>query len=244
MVPDFSGSQAGKYSAMYRSTHHWRVSGWRADELVLVPPGLHSAGALHPGRASTCPRRSTRPGCEWLPVRFAPRRCSYKKAGQPLSPGRSTRPGCEWLRVRFAPRRCSYKKAGQPLSPGRSTRPGCEGCLPGSHRGGAPTKKPANLSPSVGAPAPGANGCVPVRTEAVLLQKGGQPPSLGRSTRPGCEGCLAGSHRGGAPTKKPPNPSPPVGAPVPGAKGAARMPADKTSSSKVSTLMLEPHREN
>src|SRR5690606_27065119 len=51
-------------------------------------------------------------------------------------------------------------------------------------------QKAVNLSPSVGAPAPGANGCVPVRTEAVLLQKGGQPPSLGRSTRPGREGCL------------------------------------------------------
>src|SRR5690606_7259907 len=98
-------------------------------------------------------------------------------------------------------------------------------------------QKAVNLSPPVGAPAPGANGCVPVRTEAVLLQKGGQPPSLGRSTRPGCEGCLAGSHRGGAPTKKPVNLSP-------DATGAARMPADKTSSSKVSTLMLEPHREN
>ena len=44
--------------------------------------------------------------------------------------------------------------------------------------------------------------------------------------------------------KKAGQPPPPVGAPAPGAKGAARMPADKTSSSKVSTLMLEPHREN
>src|SRR5690554_1060750 len=69
-------------------------------------------------------------------------------------------------------------------------------------------KKAVNLSPSVGAPAPGANGCVPVRTEAVLLQKGGQPLSLGRSTRPGCEGCLPGSHRGGAPATKPVNLSP------------------------------------
>src|SRR5690606_10973638 len=121
--------------------------------------------------------------------------------------------------------------------PRRSTRPGCEWLRAGSHRGGAPTKKPPNPSPSVGAPAPGANGCVPVRTEAALLQKGGQPPTLGRSTRSGCEGCLAGSHRGGAPTIKPVNLSP-------DATGAARMPADKTSSSKVSTLMLEPHREN
>src|SRR5690554_5009535 len=198
--------------------------------------------------------------------RFAPRRCSYKKAvnlsplvgapapgangcvpvrteavllqkgGQPLSPGRSTRPGCEWLPARFAPRRCSYKKAGQPLSLGRSTRPGCEGCLPVRTVAVLLQNAGQPLTPGR-SPLPGCEGCLPVRTGAVLLQKGGQPPSLGRSTRPGCEGCLAGSHRGGAPATKPVNLSP-------GAKGAARMPADKTSSSKVSTLMLEPHREN
>src|SRR5690606_18916895 len=114
--------------------------------------------------------------------------------------------------------------------------PGANGCVPVRteavllQKGG----QPLSLGRST---RPGCEGCLPVRTEAVLLQKGGQPPFLGRSTRPGCEGCLAGSHRGGAPTTKPVNLSP-------GAKGAARMPADKTSSSKVSTLMLEPHREN
>src|SRR5690606_13170799 len=112
-----------------------------------------------------------------------------------------------------------------PLSPGRSTRPGCEWLRAGSHRGGAPTTKPVNpsppvgapvpgakgacrfaprrcsykkavnLSPSVGAPAPGANGCVPVRTEAVLLQKSRSTSSPGRSTRPGCEGCGADARR-------------------------------------------------
>src|SRR5690606_14182575 len=89
--------------------------------------------------------------------------------------------------------------------PRRSTRPGCEWLRAGSHRGGAPTTKPVNPSPPVGAPVPGAKGACPVRTEAVLLQKGGQPPSLDRSTRPRCEGCLAGSHRGGAPTTNPVN---------------------------------------
>src|SRR5690606_19467172 len=109
--------------------------------------------------------------------------------GQPLSPGRSTRAGCEWLPARFAPRRCSYKK-------------------------------PPDLPPLVGAPAPGANGCVPVRTEAVLLQKGGQPPSTGRSTRPGCEWLPARFAPGRCSYKKSVNLSPLVGAPAPGAKGA------------------------
>src|SRR5690606_35527599 len=112
------------------------------------------------------------------------------------------------------------QKIGQPPSTGRSTRPGCEGCLAGSHRGGAPTKKPANPSPPVGAPAPGAKGAWPVRPAAVLLQNVAQPPPPGRSTRPGSERCRAGSHVGGAPTNRPPAPSPPVGAPAPGAKGA------------------------
>src|SRR5690554_4098746 len=97
------------------------------------------------------------------------------------------------------------RKAGQPLSLGRSTRPGCEWLPARFAPGRCSYKKAVNLPPSVGAPAPGAKGAWPVRTEAVLLQKGGQPLSLGRSTRPGCEGCLAGSHRGGAPTTKPVN---------------------------------------
>src|SRR5690606_35878168 len=71
-------------------------------------------------------RRSTRPGCEWVPARdadlcplrsrFAPRRCSYSKIKTCPRTRRSTRPGCEWvparaqIRARFVrgSHRCSY----------------------------------------------------------------------------------------------------------------------------------------
>src|SRR5690554_1830934 len=125
-----------------------------AQDANLCPPRPRFApgAVLLQQKTKTCPRtrRSTRPGCEWGPARDAN-----------LCPPRS----------RFAPRRCSYSKKPKPPANRRSTRPGCEWCLPktpicarrvrGSHRGGAPTAKNQNRPRTVGAPAPGANGCLP-----------------------------------------------------------------------------------
>src|SRR5690554_6811646 len=80
----------------------------------------------------------------------APEAVLLQKAGQPPPPVGAPAPGAKGA----CPVRTEavlLQKGGQPLSPGRSTRPGCEGCLPGSHRGGAPTTKPVNLSPGAGA---------------------------------------------------------------------------------------------
>src|SRR5690554_2452393 len=88
---------------------------------------------------------------------------------------------------RFAPGRCSYKKAAQPLSLGRSTRPGCEGCLPVRteavllQKGGQPP-------PPVGAPAPGAKGACRFAPRRCSYNKAGQP-------LPGCDGCGADARR-------------------------------------------------
>src|SRR5690554_5101748 len=52
----------------------------------------------------------------------------------------------------------------------RSTRSGCE-CVPaGSHRGRVLLQQSQSQLRPVGVPAPGANACPPVRTEAVLLR--------------------------------------------------------------------------
>src|SRR5690606_7891166 len=65
--------------------------------------------------------------------------------------------------------------------------PGANACLPGSHRGGAPTNEPATAScrrsTRVGCE------CVPDRFApgAVLLQTHLPPPPYRRSTRLGCE---------------------------------------------------------
>src|SRR5690606_22507847 len=64
----------------------------------------------------------------------------------------------------------------------RSTRPGASDCSPGSHRGGAPTKKPHP------APAPGANGCPPGSHRGGAPTRTSPGPVPCRSTRPGCEG--------------------------------------------------------
>src|SRR5690606_40229859 len=53
--------------------------------------------------------RSTRPGCECVPGRFAPG-AVLLQTSLPTSCCRSTRPGCECVPDRLAPRRCSYKQ--------------------------------------------------------------------------------------------------------------------------------------
>src|SRR5690554_8131552 len=102
-------------------------------------------------------------------------------------------------------------------------------------------QKPNPASEPVGAPAPGANGCLPGaligacfvrgshRGGAPTAKKQNRPRTVG-APAPGANGGLPGalicarrvrgSHRGGAPTTKPNPASEPVGAPAPGANGA------------------------
>src|SRR5690606_12013010 len=80
---------------------------------------------------------------------------------------------------------------------------GANVCLPGSHRGGAPTNTPATTpyrrSTRLGCE------CVPDRFApgAVLLQPHLPPPRAVGAPAPGANVCLPGSHRGGAPTNTP-----------------------------------------
>src|SRR5690606_14776033 len=129
----------------------------------------------HTAKTKTCPRtrRSTRPGCEWVPARDAN-----------LCP----------LRARFAPGAVLLQQKTKtcPPEPVGAPAPGANGGLPvtqicarfvrGSHRGGAPPTKLKPARDPVGAPAPGANGGLP------------KTPICARHVR--------GSHRGGAPTAK------------------------------------------
>src|SRR5690606_38293719 len=133
-------------------------------------------------------RRSTRPGCEWVPAgtlicaRFV--RGSHRGGAPTTKPNPASEPvgapapgangGLPEALIgarfgsRFAPRRCSYKTKTYP-DPVGAPAPGANGGLPvtqicarfvrGSHRGGAPTTK--TTRGPVGAPAPGANGCLP-----------------------------------------------------------------------------------
>src|SRR5690554_1888786 len=70
--------------------------------------------------------------------------------------------------------------------------------------GGAPTKKPHPTSAPVGAPAPGANGCLPGshRGGAPTTQPHSTPAPVG-APAPGANDCPPGSHRGGAPCISP-----------------------------------------
>src|SRR5690606_29079397 len=68
------------------------------------PPGSHRGGAPTRTSPGPVPCRSTRPGCEWLPARFAPGRCSYKKTSPNLrSPVGAPAPGAKGARVAPTP---------------------------------------------------------------------------------------------------------------------------------------------
>src|SRR5690606_18831329 len=108
-------------------------------------------------------RRGTRPGCEYVPAPFAPRAVLLQpNQTQPRTVGAPPRG-----RMRAHPFRT---EGGAPTTKPiptptrRSTRPGCE-CVPTpfAPRAVLLQQNQSQLRP-VGAPAPGANACPPVRT--------------------------------------------------------------------------------
>src|SRR5690606_12109266 len=74
--------------------------------------------------------------------------------------------------------------------------PGANACLPGSHRGGAPTNEPASTSYRRSTRL----GCECVLDRfapgAVLLQMNLPPPRIVGAPASGANACQAGSHRG------------------------------------------------
>src|SRR5690554_6256687 len=125
---------------------------------------------MGPARGATlCPLRS----------RFAPRRCSYNKTkpapepvGAPAPGANGCLPGRKYVPASFAVRTgggAPTEKNQNLPRPRRSTRPGCEGGLlgalicacSGSHRGRCSYNKTKTYPDPVGAPAPGAKGCLP-----------------------------------------------------------------------------------
>src|SRR5690606_15512370 len=143
-----------------------RIVGAPVSGANACQAGSHRGGAPTHEPATTSRRRSTRLGCECVPAPFAP--------------------GAVLLHMNLPPPRI----VGAPAS-------GANMCRTGSHRGGAPTNTPATTpyrrSTRLGCEcvldrfAPG----------AVLLQMNLPPPRIVGAPAPGANVCLPGSHRGG-----------------------------------------------
>src|SRR5690606_22238679 len=116
---------------------------------------------------------------------------------------RSTRLGCECVPAPFAPRAVLLQTHLPPPRIVGAPAPGANVCLLGSHRGGAPTNTPATTSyrrsTRLGCEcvldrfAPG----------AVLLQTHLPPPRVVGAPAPGANVCLPDSHRGRCSYNKP-----------------------------------------
>src|SRR5690606_41901330 len=138
-------------------------AGWRSPVYPAVPgnPGADAQQFTpeHQPPAETV--RTGRLGADPLQPDQHPRR------SRP-DPGRHRQPVGAPARVRITA--CPLRTGGAVLLQKKphpapalvgAPAPGANDCLPGSHRGGAPTTHPHPTPPPVGAPAPRANDCLP-----------------------------------------------------------------------------------